>query len=285
MNKFLSIIVLLLASTAFAQEVSPLRKRMSADAVMSAKDIIRQNEEIIRQNESTPIIMPYGGYALVPMEVTGKPFIVPGSDNCLFIQTIPKGKAYSGWFVSKDKPGVFSFKTITPDDKYDRVLVHGITNGKQTILWHAMVDGESVIIDAKFFQVGDKLPDPVDPPKPPPVDPTDVLVLAAKKDITNGNGSIPAVNDYAMLCSTFAKQLTDGKQFTNVGEFVTYMKNAGNALLGDTSKVLPTLRRAVGDEINAKLIRDPGAAVDKAYRDSAAIVLNSISQRIQAGVK
>lgn len=118
----------------------------------------------------------------------------------------------------------------------------------------------------------------------PPVDPTDVLVMAARKDIANGNGKLSQVDDFAFLCATFAKQLTDGKEFKNVGDFTNYIQNAGEAMLGDKAKVLPLLRRAVGDEINSKLTRDPAADVSKQYRETASLLLNSISQRLQ-GVK
>lgn len=207
MKLLLSLLLLLSPCLAYGQEVSPLRKRVSPEVVATAKDIVKQSEQ-------SPIVMPFGGYALVPMEVVADPFIVPGSDDCLFMQIIPKGKTYSGWMVSKDAPGVYKFITIKADDKLDRVLVSGITQGKQTIIWHAIVDGKSTIIDAKAFQVGDPKPVPPNPPGPNPPGPTPpdpappipgagfrVLIVTETKDLS----TLPSAQVQAMT----AKEVTD----------------------------------------------------------------------------
>lgn len=187
---FLFFLHLVTFRTAMGQEVSPLRMRVPPESVTAAK-------ELIRLNESNPIIMPYGGYALVPMEVEAAPFIVPGMDkDSLFLQVIPKGKTVSGWRVSKDAPGVFKYITIPADPKFDRVLVDGVLEGKQTIVWHAVVNNKSEIIDAKAFQVGEKKPDPPGPnppgPNPPGPDPGPpipgagfrVLIVTETKDLS-----------------------------------------------------------------------------------------------------
>lgn len=182
LSTLLPLLLLLTAGTGLnAQDVSPVRKKPTADAVKTAK-------EIVDASRAAPITMPYGGYALVPMEIAADAYIVPGSNDCLDMEIIPKGVARKFFAVLKDNPGVWKFVTIPADDKFDRIRVSGIENGTATIIWHTVVDGKSVVVDAKVFNVGKQIvPKPDDPPIVPIDDAlTQKLRIAANADYTAG---------------------------------------------------------------------------------------------------
>lgn len=165
MKRLYLLLVLLCGHVAaMGQEVSPMGKKPSGEAVKGAKDILKQAE-------SAPITLPMGGYALVPMLVEADAYVVPGGTDCLDQQLIAKGSIYKGFLVSKDKPGVYADTRIAVDATYNRILVRGIAPGTSTIIWHAVIDGKSVIIDGKQFVVGDPAPVPPTPPGPNPPGP------------------------------------------------------------------------------------------------------------------
>jgi hypothetical protein len=204
MTRLTIALLLLVVGTLHGQEVSPMGEKPSGDAVKTAK-------EIIAQSESKVVTMPLHGYALIPLVSAGEAFIVPDSDDCVSQWLIAKGTSYEGFLVSKDKPGVHVNTVIAADAKYDRILVRGLVPGKSTIVWHAIKDGKSVIVDAKKFVVlPDKpQPDPPGPNPPPGPDPLPpipgagfrVLIVTETKDLS----TLPSAQVQAMT----AKEVTD----------------------------------------------------------------------------
>lgn len=204
MKRLAFVLLFLLATCCHAQEVSPMGEKPSGDVVKGAR-------EIIAQAENKVITLPLHGYALVPMMTVGTPYIVHDSDDCVSQILIPKTGTYEGFLVSKDRPGFHVNKVIDADPKYDRVLVRGLVPGKATIVWHAVKDGKSIIVDAKKFVV---LPDEPEPPKPPGPNPPGpdplppipgvgfrVLIVTETKDLS----TLPSAQVQAMT----AKEVRD----------------------------------------------------------------------------
>lgn len=247
MTRFALLLLLLMPLVARGQDVSPVRKKPTAEAVKTAK-------EIVDASKAAPITMPYGGYALVPMEIPADAYIVPGSNDCLDQEIIPKGKAYKGWLVSKDSPTVWEYKTIPADDKYDRIRVSGIANGTATIIWHAIVDGKSVVIDAKVFVVGKPQPKPDDPPVIIPDDPlTQKLRVAANADYLAGKSDKKILLPLAGIYEGAASGVFPASVVT-VGDLDNLLYQARLAAkLPEPEAAYPTLRKAIQQEIYAKL--------------------------------
>lgn len=197
---------------------------------------------------------------------------------------IPAGQAFSIYGIRRGEKAarhhVFQAKT------YAWSIVIGIAQGHDVVTLVKSGDKPElvpIVVDTIDITVGEVPPEPKPDPKPP-VDPTDALLLAARKDYLAGTGTPDQVEDLSSLAATIAKQLSNGKEFATAADFNKYVHDAVTILLGDVTKVLPNLRRAIGDEVNSKLPRDPAAPVDKSYRDKAIAVLTSISQRL-AGAK
>ena len=82
-----SLLSLLLLSPIYPQERYGL-------APGPTKEKLADAAKVLASVNNNPIAMPYGGYALIDIDVTGElvAYIVPGSDECLDIELIHKGK-------------------------------------------------------------------------------------------------------------------------------------------------------------------------------------------------
>lgn len=248
------LLLLLLAGTPiYGQEIIKVSERPSPKDVATAQDVIKKAQ-------SEPVIIPYGGYALAEIEFTGKLicYVVPGSDNCLDQNPMPKGTEYKGWLVSKDVPG-FSYKTIAADKDKDRVRVSGIKEGTATLIWitnGATTADEPRVIAGYKFIVGNPPPKPT-PVDPIPVDPIpskDALVLAAQADIKNGAGTADDVDAYAGIYQLYGVQVKNGGgSLTTIADLYNDMKSKIETLLGKDMKTLPLLRAAVAKELVGKI--------------------------------
>jgi len=162
-----SLLSLLLLSPIQSQHSLVLSKKPNAEQVATA-------EATIKSAQQSPTVLAFGGYAIIDIKLEGKlkAYVVPGSDDCIKTISIPKGTSYSGWLVPAGDTQ-FRWVTIEPNKDIDRLLVVGTANGSATVIWHAVVNGESEIVAAFKFDVGQPRPppDPIDPPKPvdPPI--------------------------------------------------------------------------------------------------------------------
>ncbi len=284
MRKLSLLVCVLLATTSFGQEVIKVNEKPSPAQVQTAQDILKKVQ-------SEPVVIPYGGYALAEIEFTGKLicYVVPGSDDCLDQNPMPKGAGYKGWMVPKGAT-TFNYITLAPDKDKDRVRVNGIKEGTATLIWitngATPADEPKVIAGYKFI-VGNPppKPDPVDPNPPAPTPSSDPLAMAAAADIKAGKGTAEDVEAYAGIYQMFGLQVKNGGgTLATVGELFKAMNLSIDTLLGtDMDKTLPTLRRAVAKELVAKIPVNPSLKL----ADNAATIsaeFSSINKRLQ-GVK
>lgn len=275
--KSLAVVFLLLlsASISQAQQRLSLAERPSNDKLAAAKDLIKSAE-------TAPTKLKVGGWATIDIKLPGKltVYITPGSDDCIQKILIPKGQAYEGWLVD-DATGVFKWTRIEPSD-VDRVLITGLSRGTATLIWMGVKGDEAVVVAAFQFAVAGGTPKPVDPVDPDPTPSTDALVLAAQADIKAGKGTAEDVDNYASLFSMYASQVKNGDTLNTIGDLFKEMDTSIDRLLGkDIDKCFPTLRRAVGAELRAKLPTNPATKID---RFAVASELLIISKRL-VGVK
>lgn len=158
-----ALLLLMLAGGVNGQDSLTLAKRPDPQQVATAK-------ETIRSAAQAPTLLAHQGYAIIDIKLESEleSYIVPGSDDCLRTVSIPKGKGYAGWLVSKGDTAA-KWTVIEPITTHDRLLVTGIANGTATVIWHGIVNGKSAVIAAFQFIVGKPVPKPDDPP--PPDDP------------------------------------------------------------------------------------------------------------------
>lgn len=145
--------------------------------------------EKIRKATNTPVKINVGGYALAPIDLTKdmKCHIVTGSDKCLEQQFLPKGKDYKGNLVLNEDPA-YKFRTIAPDEKTDRVIIHATAPGTATLIWFANIAGKAEVISEYKVIVGDPpAPDPIKPPVDNPL--TKSLRAAYQLDSVAGIGN------------------------------------------------------------------------------------------------
>ena len=239
------LLALFLPCLAAAQDNLQVSKRPTANEVDTAK-------ATIRAAQGSPTLLSYGGYAIVDIKLEGdlEAYPVPGSDDCLRTVSIPKGKGYAGWLVSKGET-VARWVVIEPITTHDRLLVTGVANGTATVIWHGVVNGKSVIVAAFQFVIGKPLPPPVDPVDP--VTPTNALALAAMADIKAGKGTVEDVSAYANLFLMYGTEIKNGKRFTVAADLNKEMNAKIDQLLGEDHKTLDSLRTAVGKELVAKI--------------------------------
>lgn len=165
-----ALLLLMLAGGVNGQERLTLSKKPSTEQVATA-------EATIKSAQQSPTVLAFGGYAIIDIKLEGKlkAYVVPGSDDCIKTIPIPKGQSYSGWLVPTGKTQ-FEWVTIEPNKDINRLLVIGSANGSATVIWHAVVNGESEIVAAFKFDVGKPRP----PPPPPDIDPDVDPILPGK---------------------------------------------------------------------------------------------------------
>jgi len=242
------LLLLLLPGFLQAQHTLVLSKKPNAEQVATA-------EATIKSAQQSPTQLAFGGYAIVDIKLEGKlrSYVVPGSDDC--IKTIPilKGQSYSGWLVPAGKTQ-FEWVTIEPNKDIDRLLVVGTANGSATVIWHAVVNGESEIVAAFKFDVGK--PRPV-PPKPDdPVVPDDPLVKSFKealnKDVLAGKGDkkwiLPLAGIYEAASNDSLESMATMGDLDNV--LFSARQKAG---IPDPEVQLLNLRKAMQAELYQQL--------------------------------
>ncbi len=141
-------------------------------------------------------------------------------------------------------------------------------------------DHPPVQIDSIAVTVGD--PAPVPPPEPPtPLPDTDPLVIAYLADIKAGKGLKEDVENYASLYSMYATQVRNGSTLKTVGDLYKVMNTAIDTLLGeDIEKTLPSLRKAVGKELSAKIPTNSALNISD-FKAQIADEFSSIAKRLQ----
>lgn len=208
-------------------------------------------QEKIRKATNAPVKLNVGGYATAPIDLTKdmKCHIVAGSDKCLEQQYLPKGKDYKGFLVLNDDP-TFKFRTITADEKTDRVVIYATAPGTATLIWFANVAGKAEVISEYKVIVGDPPPDPF---KPPPVEPelTKSLRAAYQLDSVAGIGNKAHVDKlagvYLALSNDDLAAVTTQKQLTEL--MALSVKNAG---IPDYKLSLTNTRLAIQREYLAR---------------------------------
>lgn len=213
--------------------------------------------DAVKKSQS-PVALSVGGYALIQIKVTTKltPYVVPGSNDCLATESIPKGKAYRGWFVPLGGKE-FVYATIAADPDYDRLLVTGTIKGTATILWLTVANGEAVVVAGYQFDVagGKPKPKPDEPDVPPtPVD--DPLVkafrAAAQVDAAAGKADKKWLDDLAGIYEGASKSIPDS--VTTISQLNDLIANAVKAAgIPEVETQFPNLRRAIQQEIFARL--------------------------------
>lgn len=223
--------------------------------------------DAVKKSQS-PVALSIGGYALIQIKVTTKltPYIVPGSNDCLATESIPKGKVYRGWFVPLGGKE-FVYATIAADPDFDRLLVTGTVKGTATILWLTVANGEAVVVAGYQFDVagGKPKPKPDEPDVPPtPVD--DPLVkafrVAAQADAAAGKADKKWLDDLAGIYEGASKFIPESIRKDSAGNPLPMTVGDLNEVIANAVKAagipevdvqFPNLRRAVQQEIFARL--------------------------------
>lgn len=137
-----------------------------------------------------------------------------------------------------------------------------------------------VLIDQLEVTVTGSGPAPPPPPVDPVPDPNDTLVKAFRADIAAGKGSQELVNKWIALTRTSANAVKGGQQFATTEDWYNALAAAGRATLGDPLQVLPSLRRAVADELNAAIPRLATTPFEP-VRQTVVDKLNSLASRVE----
>lgn len=252
------------------QEKLTLSERPSTQSLESAK-------QLIKSAETAATKLAVAGYALIEIKLTGKltHYPVPGSEDCITTILIPKGTIYQGWFSVN---GELKWVKIEAAD-VDRLLVTGTKKGTATIIWMTVKGDEAVVVAAFQFDVaGGK-------PKPGPVIPdiTDFekkLKAAGDADIKAGKGS----NEHALLLASVYRSAANALPATStVGELYKQLQTAFTAAgVPPVAQSLPTMRRAIADELDKRLPTEADKQLTLEDRNRIAAAFTAMADALEA---
>lgn len=250
---------------------------------------ITKAQEILAANAPKELKLNLGEFEVVePDKNTKSPLQFQYlSNKTYFLWRVKPGQSFGLAGVRRgDKERQMYFFDAKP---YEWAIIEARAEGNEVIVVNRNGANRDVDppeeIDRVNVIVGN--PKPPTPPGPNPPDPVvpvnDALAVAAKSDIKAGKGTADDVAAFSSLFTVIAGQLSNGQQFDTIGDFYAKLKSAGQTMVGDPAKVLPTMREAVAQELDKKLSTKPG---DKFEPNRAAIVaaLYDIGKRLQ-GVK
>jgi hypothetical protein len=255
-------------------ELEKLKQRHASDAEMIAA----------AESKTRTIKIEAGGYQLVGLKDNVKlPVLFRETDGEVLNRIgIKAGETWVGWLRKKGEaqPSLVEI----PAAAYQRYILIGKKAGLTSVL--IVENGEAGKTAPKVLAqlnvtVGNPPPvDPVDPPPPPPSN--DVLVKAAQADVAAGKGTSEDVKFYREYFATWANQLPGIVNYKDNYAFLDAFDDGVHARLGKLSDggKLPTMRRAIADEFNAKLPKTQ-VAFDATVRTQYADALRAVADRLK----
>ena len=249
---------------------------------------IARAKEILSANAPKELKLNLGEFEVVePDKNTKNPLQFQYlSNKTYFLWRIKPGQSFGLAGIRRgDKERQMYFFDAKP---YEWAVIEAKAEGNEAIVVNRNGTNRDVDppeeIDRVNVIVGN--PKPPTPPGPNPPDPlpvNDALVLAAKADIKAGKGTADDVAAFSSLFTVIAGQLSNGQQFDTIGDFYAKLKAAGQTMVGDPAKALPTMREAVAQELDKRISTKPS---DKFEPNRALIIaaLSDIGKRLQ-GVK
>jgi hypothetical protein len=259
---------------------------ITAAELEKLKDRHKTDAEVIAAAESKTrdLKLKAGGYRLVGVKDNVKlPVLFRETDAAVLSRIgIPAGKEWSGWLL-KDGATTPSLVEI-PAVNYQRWILIGKKAGVTSVL--IVENGEPgksapKVLAQLNVTVGTPPPGPVDPIDPPP--PTnDVLVKAAMADVAAGKGAADDVKFYREYFATWANQLPGIVNYKDNYAWLDAFDDGIHARLGklaDGGK-LPTMRRAIADEFNAKLPKSQ-VEFNGTVRAQYADALRAVAERLK----
>lgn len=160
LKALLTTVLLLVASTCFAQEQIRSSDKPTPTQVKAALDLLQKDK-------ADPNVLAVGGYGFIEVTPGETAYwqVMPGSTGLVDREFVPKGTVVKDWYVAKGDTK-FTYQTIPSSDK-DRYIVKGILQGQSTLI--KIVPGATKDIEPAVsyfhFQMGDVV---VVPDKPVP---------------------------------------------------------------------------------------------------------------------
>lgn len=159
------------------------------------------------------------------------------------ITCVPENKDWQAGKSLSDDTITINFATIVPNKYYFFLAVN---------------DGKKTAITVHEVQVGDPLPPPGPGPSP---DQLYSRLLSAYQKETNVDGKN---NEHKTKLVSFLRTFkTESGNVSTYGELVTLIKNSGDKILGDKTKILPNTRQEIGKILMEKFGDSATKPVDK----------------------
>lgn len=272
----IALLTLLLPCLLHAQEERALTRRPKPVELAAARDMIRNDADKTTN-------LKYGGYATIRIEVAGEltSYVVPGSDDCIKTEIIPKGKSHASFKVRNTSDDGFVWVEVEPDAKYDRLLVQGFGNGTSTVLWLTVENGKPVVVDGFKFVVGKPKP-----PAPPPDTLTDFekqLKAAMERDVAASKGTRQHAEKLAAVYRAAANNLPTA---STVDALYRAMQQAFTAEgVPSPSASLTTMRQAIAAELNKRLPTEADKQLTLEDRNRVTAAFNYMADSIEAILK
>jgi hypothetical protein len=262
MTRTLALLLLLWSSVAWGQPPVIIGDDIDPKDVAAAEERIKQDSALIEAAKAGKKLQ----LAVGEFEVFHPGKSVKGPVTWLAIDSkvlkkidVPAGKEFSFYGRRKGHtaPDLHEFKAepfawwVLVGTKEGGTPLVLVQNGKDPAKQPPKVaDRLTAVIGAGPI---DPPPGPVDPPVPPPVN--DPLVKAAQADVSAGKGTAEDVRFYREYFLATANSLPGVVQFKNNYEFLDAFDDGIHARLGKLAEggKLPTMRRMIADEFNAKL--------------------------------
>lgn len=176
-------------------------------------------------------------------------------------------------------PDLEFFREYTDDPKQIQLRVIGYKAGSYKIIAYTALQDMPSMPAVCTVLVGEPPPDPNPPPgpNPPPTPPPDDPLFATLKLAYDREINAAKKKDLASLYRQAAVVTVPDPTFTTVGGLYGVVHNAAEAAVGPAASVLPLTRRAIADELNAKLPRAPATALTPALRQQIIEQFNRIA--------
>lgn len=253
------------------QEKLTLSERPSNQSLETAK-------QLIKSAETAATKLAIAGYALIEIKLPGKltHYTVPGSDDCLISLFIPKNTVYQGWFYVD---GELKWVKIEAAD-IDRLLISGTKKGTATLIWMTVKGDEAVVVAAFQFEVAGGKPKPPGPVNPDLTDFEKKLKAAGDTDIKAGKGS----KEHALLLASVYRSAANALPATaTVGELYKQLQTAFTAAgVPPVAQSLPTMRRAIADELDKRLPTEADKALTLEDRNRISAAFTAMADSLEA---
>jgi len=242
-------------------EIEELRKQIAAGQV--AQDRLKASE---------PIKLDVGTFFPFRFGQANQLWLWDDESICSRVDVAAKTPFALWGMVVGDKEKVATLHQYPAKDEAWGFLI-GVKEGttRITVISNGEGGGPPVILDRIVVIVGKPKP----PPPPPDADP---LVKLALADIAANKGTLDDLDFYRSYLLTVANSLPATIKYATSKDFWTAYRDGVETTIKDR---LPSMRKAIGEQLNKDVPEKEGDAFDAARRSQVATVLKSIAARLE----